>query len=113
MTLLQIAMMAMLSVNPHAAEAQDMTLDLMMAKQQGLVGERPNGLIGAVNPEADPEVRALVETLNTIRLERYNEISGKQGASVKDVQNIAGETLIKMTPAGQYVMTEDGRWVQK
>ncbi|HYH23540.1 MAG TPA: YdbL family protein [Azospirillum sp.] len=91
------------------AQAQD---SLAAAKAAGQVGERPDGLAGAV-PGAPVDVQALVQQVNAQRLARYREIARGNGVPVDAVQARAGERLISQTPAGQYVMTGAGRWVKK
>jgi uncharacterized protein YdbL (DUF1318 family) len=86
------------------------TLDA--AKQQGLVGERPDGLVGAVSA-ASPDVSALVDSTNAGRMAKYNAIAAKNGSPVDQVQALAGKSLIEKTPSGQYIMNAAGSWQQK
>ncbi|HYG85785.1 MAG TPA: YdbL family protein [Azospirillum sp.] len=90
------------------ALAQD---PLAGAKQAGHVGERPDGLVGAVTG-APAQVRALVEQVNAQRLQRYRDIAKANGTSLDSVQAVAGQQLIERTPAGQYILV-GGRWVRK
>ena len=88
-------------------------LSLKEAKTRGLVGERPDGLLGIVDPDAPEEVRKLVDRINTRRLEKYAEIAKKRGVPVAAVAVIAGRKLIEKTPPGWYVMDEKGNWYRK
>jgi hypothetical protein len=90
--------------------AAAMTLDA--AKAQGVVGERADGLVGAVG-SADAEISALIATVNKERLERYAAVAAKNGTDVTKVQAVAGQKLIENTPAGQYVQDASGRWVKR
>lgn len=111
--LITIALVAFMAVSivPHSAAAG---INLASAKSQGLVGERPDGLIGTVNPaSASEEVKALVKTTNDERRKKYAEIAAKNGTSIEKVQAVAGADLIKRTPPGQYIMTAAGKWVKK
>ncbi|NYZ12163.1 YdbL family protein [Azospirillum sp. RWY-5-1] len=90
------------------ALAQD---ELANAKQAGHVGERPDGLVGAV-PGAPASAAALAERVNAARLARYGEMAKANGTSLQAVQAIAGKELIGRTPAGQYVFA-NGAWVRK
>lgn len=85
-------------------------LTLDAAKQQGLVGEQVNGLVGAVS--ASPDVAALVDSTNAERMARYQAIASKNGTDVTQVQAVAGQKLIEQTPVGQYVQGAGG-WVKK
>lgn len=83
------------------------------AKAAGLVGERPDGLLGAVPAQVAPDVRALVESVNAQRLERYREVARGNDTPVGQVQALAGRQLIAKTPTGQWVMTASGQWTRK
>lgn len=94
-----------------AAPAAALTLD--EAKARGLVGERPDGFVGIVDPAAPAEVRALVEEVNAKRRAAYERIAKKNGVPLDAVAALAGKKLIEKTPAGQYVMDAQGNWVRK
>ncbi|WP_255448444.1 YdbL family protein [Telmatospirillum sp. J64-1] len=108
--MLAIALLAVLSLAglPSAAHA----LDLSTAKAQGLVGERPDGMVGIVG-QSTPQLRSLVEQVNSQRLERYRDIAAKQGVPAAQVQAITGDRLIQNAPAGSYVMDASGKWIRK
>ncbi|MDV2857786.1 MULTISPECIES: YdbL family protein [Oceanimonas] len=86
-------------------------LDLQQAKQQGLIGEQVNGLVGAVQGGA--QVSAIVNDINRKRLDSYRDIAQKTGTSLTIVQSRAGQLNIDRTPPGQYVQLADGRWQRK
>ncbi|PSJ41079.1 YdbL family probable chaperone protein [Zobellella taiwanensis] len=86
-------------------------LDLQQAKQQGLIGEQLNGLVGAV--QSSPQVNVIVGDINRKRLEGYQEIARKTGTSLAVVQSRAGQLNIERTPGGQYVQLADGSWRRK
>ncbi|HRC26893.1 MAG TPA: YdbL family protein [Alphaproteobacteria bacterium] len=85
-------------------------MDLASAKAQGLVGERPDGLVGIVSPPGPPELQAMVGGVNDGRLETYRDIGAKQGTPLAQVQALAGQSLISKTPSGQYIMIPGGVW---
>lgn len=84
------------------------SLTLGEAKQQGLVGERPDGLLGLVD-DSSAKAKALVKVINGKRKAAYADIARRNGTKVSVVQNLAGEKAIKKTPAGQFVLV-DGAW---
>lgn len=86
-------------------------LDLQQAKQQGLIGEQQNGLVGAVQSNA--QVNAIVNDINRKRLENYQDIARRTGTSLAVVQSRAGQLNIERTPSGQYVQLADGSWLRK
>lgn len=77
-------------------------LDLSTAKQQGLVGEQRNGLLGAVNTQR-ADVAELVELINARRVVAYQKIARKNGTDLQVVQSLAGKKAIEKTPSGQFV----------
>jgi uncharacterized protein YdbL (DUF1318 family) len=87
-------------------------LSLDAAKSQGLVGERPDGMLGVVSASS-PDVQALVENTNAERLAKYQSIAAKNGTAVDQVQALAGKKLVESTPPGQYIMTSAGGWQKK
>ena len=87
--------------------------ELDSAKAAGQVGERPDGYLGVVSASAPASARALVDSLNAKRREKYAEIAKQNGTAVDAVAALMGEKLIDRTPPGQYVMGADGRWVKK
>jgi uncharacterized protein len=96
------------SPSPSHAQAS-----LDAAKQSGLIGERPDGLVGFVADTVPADIRSLVEKINAQRMRRYDQVAATNGAPVDGVQAMAGRQLIDRTPAGQYVLSASGRWEKK
>jgi uncharacterized protein YdbL (DUF1318 family) len=82
-------------------------------KAEGLIGERIDGYLGVVDPNAPADVRKLVDQVNAEREARYAEIAKKRAVPTKAVALIAGEKVVGEAPSGQYVMGKDGRWQKK
>ncbi|HWP65569.1 MAG TPA: YdbL family protein [Candidatus Limnocylindria bacterium] len=87
-------------------------LDLDTAKRQGLIGERPDGYVEVVDPNASPDVRAFAAEVNAKRRDAYQKVARQNGAPLADVAKIAGKKLIDGAPPGTYVKI-DGEWVKK
>ncbi len=87
-------------------------MDVATAKAEGLVGERPDGLLGVVNPPGSMEVQLLVKDTNEGRMRIYIGMSQRQKVSLPQIQAIAAENLIARTTPGQYVFS-NGNWVKK
>lgn len=87
--------------------------DLINAKQQGQVGERPDGLVAIVEDNPPPAILTLVEQVNSQRMTEYRQIATDTDSSVEAVQARAGRQIIERLPAGQYFMDASGRWRQK
>ena len=88
-------------------------IDLDQARNQGLVGERVDGLVGAVSASATPEVRALVEAVNKARMAEYASIAQKNGTAVEAVQAVAGERQIQRAKDNKwFVLDASGRWTK-
>jgi uncharacterized protein YdbL (DUF1318 family) len=101
-----LALVALLVPSAPAA-----ALDLGQAKSQGLVGERPDGYVGAVSSTPSAEVKALVAEVNAKRKSVYTDIARKRGTSVEAVAALAGQDLIAKAKPGEYVLK--GSWTKK
>ncbi len=86
-------------------------IELPDAKEQGLIGEQTNGLLGVV--ESSPEVEEIVKDINARRLARYSQLAEKNGMTMEQISLLAGEKTMKKTPAGQYIQNASGQWVVK
>lgn len=87
-------------------------LDLQSAKSQGLVGEQPNGYLGAVK-SPNNEVKKLIADINTKRKDLYQSIAKRNKTSLDVVEKMAGKKAMEKTPSGQYVMQPSGKWQKK
>ncbi|HLZ32932.1 MAG TPA: YdbL family protein [Nitrospira sp.] len=81
------------------------------AKAKGLVGERPNGYLGAVNP-ANPDAQALTNDVNQKRRQAYEDIAKRNRTSLDAVEALAGEKAIQNTRPGNFVEGPGG-WMKK
>ena len=86
-------------------------LGLAEAKSRGLVGERPDGYVGAVSDSPSAEVKSLVAEVNAKRKAVYEDIAEKRGTSVAAVAALAGQDLIAKAKPGEYVLK--GSWKKK
>lgn len=92
------------------ALAQD---GLVSAKAEGLVGERPDGLVAIVADNPSSSIRQLVDQVNAQRMDEYRQIANETDAPLEAVQARAGRQIIQRLPGGQYFMDAAGRWRQK
>lgn len=105
-------MAAVLLIGGMAAPAY--ALDLDQARAAGQIGERPDGLVGAVTPDAGAEVQALVDSINRARMDAYRGIAQKEGTPLEAVQAVAGERQLQAAQRnGWYVMDAGGRWQKR
>ncbi|MGB5855397.1 MAG: YdbL family protein [Oceanisphaera sp.] len=86
-------------------------LDLQQAKQQGLVGEQLNGLVGVV--QGGGAVAAVANDINRKRLASYQDIAQRTGTSLTVVQRRAGQLNVERTQSGHYIQLADGSWRKK
>ncbi|MEM6903844.1 MAG: YdbL family protein [Pseudomonadota bacterium] len=108
LAVIAIALLFSLPVTGPVAAQQ---LDLDTARSQGLVGELPNGLVGAlVN---DPAVIRLVEEINVERLTAYQYISQAEETPLSTVQTIAGQKIYENVPSGTFIRGQNGSWIKK
>ena len=102
-----VAALMLLVAVPAMADALD------DARAAGVIGERPDGLLGLVNPNAPGNVKSLVQAKNAERMEKYQQISSQKGVPVEQVGAIAGEKIIGNLQPGWFYMDASGNWVQK
>ena len=99
--------LAMVFSAPAMADALD------DARAAGLVGERPDGLVAPVDPNAPANIQSLVQSVNAQRMEKYQQISAQKGVPVEQVGAITAEKIIAKLKPGWYYMDSSGSWVQK
>ncbi len=81
------------------------------AKTKGLVGEKPNGYLGVVNP-ASPDAQALSNEVNEKRRQAYEDIANRNRTQLDAVEALAGEKAIQNTKPGHFVEGPGG-WTRK
>ncbi len=86
-------------------------ISLEQAKQQGLVGEMPNGYLGVV--VASSEVTSLVNMVNKKRKDIYINLARKNNITMQQMTKLAGEKSISKTQAGHLIKNAAGQWVKK
>ncbi len=91
--------------------AFSITLD--EAKQQGLLGERPDGYLGLATASASSETVNLMKDINRKRRDVYKNIAEKNGTALSAVEALAGKKAIEKTPSGQFIMQPNGTWTPK
>ncbi len=88
-------------------------LSLGDAKGRGLVGEQPNGYLGAVSGNASSGVQSLIDNVNQQRKQRYQQIANRNKTNLKAVEILAGKTAMKKTKPGNYIQLPSGQWTKK
>ena len=83
------------------------------AKSAGLVGERPDGFVAAVQPSPPPDIAALVQQVNSGRRAAYADIAAREGVPVEQVGALAAEKIRAQAAPGAYFMTPGGSWTRK
>lgn len=84
------------------------------AQAAGLVGEKRDGYLAIVSPNAGVDIQRLVQDINLRRRDRYKAIAdATAGTTLRDVEALAGIKLISLTPPGEYVQDPSGAWVRK
>ncbi|SRR5690554_3065131 len=81
-----------------------------LAKESGMIGEQPNGYIGAVRQ--GPDVDIIIERVNSWRKNRYQKIAADNGLPLAAVENQAGKRLLEKAEPGNYIQV-NGKWVKK
>ena len=83
------------------------------AKAAGLIGEKNDGYIGLVQPDAPQAVVDLVRDVNRQRRARYEQIARDNNISVTAVAQLAYARAVEATRSGHLVEDASGRWVRK
>src|SRR5215470_11799989 len=83
------------------------------AKAAGLIGERPDGYVAAVQPNPPPDIAALVRDINAKRRAAYEDIAAKQNVPIDQVGAVTAEKIKSQAPAGEYFLNPDGSWTKK
>ena len=86
-------------------------LSLDEAKTKGLVGEKPNGYLGVVNPGSQ-EAQAVSADVNEKRRQAYQDIAARNKTPLSTVEALAGEKAIQNTKPGHFVEGPGG-WTRK
>jgi uncharacterized protein YdbL (DUF1318 family) len=109
--LLATVCLALAMVVGMATGAWSASLD--NAKAIGLVGERPDGYVAAVQPNPPPDIAALVQQVNNKRRAAYGDIAAKEGVPIEQVGALTAEKIRAQAPTGDYFLNADGSWTQK
>lgn len=104
---------AMLAILLCVFSSQVFAQTLEEAKSAGIIGEKRDGYIGLVQPNAPAAVVALINNVNAQRRERYQQIARENGVSVQDVAQLAYTRAVEATQLGHFVEDATGRWVRK
>ncbi len=99
-----VAISVLVPLSPAAA------LSLDEAKAQGLVGEQPNGYIGAVPGQSNAAAAALVDQINAKRRAAYQSVADSNGTTLKSVEVLAGQKLIGRLQSGEWFQDQGGQW---
>lgn len=105
-----LPMMFALSLPVLAMNLQQAMAALGNAKEQGLVGEQPNGYLGAVQNSAD--ATDIVKLINDARRAEYTRLAQQNNIAVADVEAMAGKKALERTSSGHFILL-DGNWVKK
>lgn len=109
-TFLASLIIATLTLPVSAMTLNQAMTALPQAKAQGTVGEQANGYLGVVkNQGSAAEIASLI---NNARKQEYQKVASKNGATLTDVEKLAGSKAQEKTPSGQYIQV-NGQWKQK
>ncbi|MDA0272530.1 MAG: YdbL family protein [Proteobacteria bacterium] len=105
------ALLALLMVTTIFTTMAASMLSLDAAKTQGLVGEDANGYLAAVNAP-DPEVSALLSSVNQARKAEYERIAKSNDIGLSDLELLAGRKAMEKSASGAYIRPQ-GSWMKK
>ena len=99
-----------LSIPLMAMDLQQAMSVLSAAKNQGLVGEQPDGYLGVVAKSGNAD--DIVKLINDARRAEYQRVAKDNSIALPDVEAIAGQKAMEKTPSGQYVQVNK-KWMKK
>jgi uncharacterized protein YdbL (DUF1318 family) len=106
-----LAVLALSLVLPMSVAHADALDD---ARAAGLIGERPDGYVDAVQPNPPGNIQQLISEINAQRRKVYQQLAGEKGVPVEEVAALAAEkTISQRLKPGMYYMNSSGQWVQK
>ncbi len=106
-SLLSLLMAAALALPLLAGPASAQSLDDLRAA--GKIGERFDGFAVA----RDSGLKDMVVEINAKRREIYEKEAAKLGVSQGEVGKVYAAKIVKQVPAGTWILTADGDWLQK
>lgn len=104
------SLLLVISLPLMAMNLQQAMSNLGAAKEQGLVGEQPDGYLGVVSASGD--AAEIVQLINNARREQYQRLAKDNNLSLPDVEAMAGQKAIEKTQAGHYIQI-NGKWAKK
>ncbi|WP_333606725.1 YdbL family protein [Arsukibacterium sp.] len=110
LSVLSCLLLLALSTPALAMTLQQAMQALQPAKEQGMVGEQPNGYLAAVTQSEDAV--AIVKLINDARRAEYTRLARENNIGVAEVEAIAGQKAIERTQRGHFILL-DGNWIQK
>lgn len=84
---------------------------LVELKEQGLLGEKRDGMIGVVKQGG--EAASVADAENKDRLAIYQERANAGKVGLPEFLKIMGEQRIQKEPGGRYIQDGSGNWVKK
>ena len=84
-----------------------------LAKRAGWIGERFDGYLALVRPDAPADVTGIVQKANEERLIEFTAIAERHKAPLQTVELVAGKKFIEQSAPGEFVQNDDGVWVRK
>lgn len=99
---------------PAVAQTAQAKAVVDAAKQQGVVGEQADGLLGFVKGDAPADIKAAVAEINAGRAQLYRRAAAEHGVAPEAAGASAFKTMVeaKIQP-GEYYRTAEGAWVRK
>ncbi|WP_029407799.1 YdbL family protein [Thiomicrorhabdus sp. Milos-T2] len=83
---------------------------LSSVKQQGLVGEQPDGYLGVIKNQNNAQ--NVTQLINQARKQQYNKLAKTHNISLSEIEALAGKKAIEKTPSGLYIKI-NGKWMKK
>lgn len=99
---------AIAAISTFMAASAAFAMDLDQARSAGLVGEKMDGYVAAI--QNTPDIGVLVADINAKRQQEYARISREKGQPIDVVSKLAAGQIITRLPAGASYQMPDGTW---
>jgi uncharacterized protein YdbL (DUF1318 family) len=107
--ILWLALAGLATTAPAVAQESAM---VAQARSAGQVGERYDGYLGFVGPNASAELRRQVSAINIRRRSLYSGLATRKGVTPEEVGITAACSLLRRIRPGEYYLSGQGTWTR-
>jgi len=107
---LPLLMFAFASLTVAVPVAAQEPASIVQARRAGLIGERFDGYLGFVTPNAPADLHRQVNAINIRRRSLYSDLAARKGVTPEEVGITAACSLLRRMAIGEYYLSGQGGW---